>query len=449
MKWIGQHIWDFISRFRSHVYLEATESGTIASGGNLGLDSNNKVVKSASPSGTIDLTSEVTGTLPISSGGTGQTTAQAAIDALAGGVNSGKYLRGNGANVQLSSIQAVDVPTLNQDTSGEAATVATIAGLAPNTATSQATQPNITTMTGFVTGSANQLITDDGDGTVTSEANLTFSGSTFVSTAAVHTQTNAIAAASVIHNSGNNNFGGQLTLQGTRGGLDAQDDDIIGTIVFQGIDDGTPSPQLYGKIQIIAADATSNEEAGRMEFKVAEFNGTSSTIGLLIDGDTDEDGEIDVTIGAGSGSTATIAGNLVVTGTPTVGWHGSHTTIKILHSDFSADDGGRPVMIDDVDEANENFFLETHGTFKAYATIAIPTGYKATHVMVYGTNTPAVEVWEHQINSKTGVSKGTGNVDTAIDIVDVNSTATNYLLIQVAQASGDEIHGGYVTIATI
>jgi len=131
------------------------------------------------------------------------------------------------------------------------------------------------------------------------------------------------------------------------------------------------------------------------------------------------------------------------------GWHGSTTTIKILHSDFSADDGGRPVMIDDVDEANENFFLETHGTFKAYATIAIPTGYKATHVMVYGTNTPAIEVWEHQINSKTGVSKGTGNVDTEINITDVNSTLTNYLLIQVAQASGDEIHGGYVTITTI
>ena len=73
MKWLGQHIWDFISRFRSDVYLENIDSGTIASGGNLGLDSNNKVVKSASPSGTIDLTSEVTGTLPVANGGTGAT----------------------------------------------------------------------------------------------------------------------------------------------------------------------------------------------------------------------------------------------------------------------------------------------------------------------------------------------------------------------------------------
>jgi len=45
MKWIGQHIWDFISRFRSDVYLENIESGVTVSGGNLGLDSNNKIVK--------------------------------------------------------------------------------------------------------------------------------------------------------------------------------------------------------------------------------------------------------------------------------------------------------------------------------------------------------------------------------------------------------------------
>ena len=45
MKWIGQHIWDYISRFRNDVYLEDVDSGTIVSGGNLGLDSNNKIVK--------------------------------------------------------------------------------------------------------------------------------------------------------------------------------------------------------------------------------------------------------------------------------------------------------------------------------------------------------------------------------------------------------------------
>ena len=45
MKWIGQHIYDLISRFRSDVYLEDISTGTIVSGGHLGLDSNNKIVK--------------------------------------------------------------------------------------------------------------------------------------------------------------------------------------------------------------------------------------------------------------------------------------------------------------------------------------------------------------------------------------------------------------------
>ena len=54
MKWIGQHIYDQISRFRDDVYLEDISSGTIASGGNLGLDSNNKIVKQ-SDTGITDL----------------------------------------------------------------------------------------------------------------------------------------------------------------------------------------------------------------------------------------------------------------------------------------------------------------------------------------------------------------------------------------------------------
>tara|TARA_R100000700_G_C3165103_1_gene140329 strand:- start:325 stop:975 length:651 start_codon:yes stop_codon:yes gene_type:complete len=51
MKWIGQYIQDFTSRFRNDVYLESISSGTIASGGNLGLDSNNKIVKADEASG--------------------------------------------------------------------------------------------------------------------------------------------------------------------------------------------------------------------------------------------------------------------------------------------------------------------------------------------------------------------------------------------------------------
>lgn len=72
----------------------------------------------------LPLTTGVTGTLPIANGGSGQTTAQAAMNAFAGAVTSGSYLRGNGTNVVMSTIQAADVPTLNQNTTGSAGSVA-------------------------------------------------------------------------------------------------------------------------------------------------------------------------------------------------------------------------------------------------------------------------------------------------------------------------------------
>tara|TARA_R100000231_G_scaffold6283_3_gene9350 strand:- start:4016 stop:5452 length:1437 start_codon:yes stop_codon:yes gene_type:complete len=56
VKWVGQHIWNLIARFRSDVYLENINTGTIVSGGNLGLDSNNKIVKSTITTSSGDIT---------------------------------------------------------------------------------------------------------------------------------------------------------------------------------------------------------------------------------------------------------------------------------------------------------------------------------------------------------------------------------------------------------
>jgi len=65
----------------------------------------------------------ISGAVAIANGGTGQVTQQASINALAGAVTSGYYLRGNGTNVVMSAIQVSDVPTLNQNTTGTAANV--------------------------------------------------------------------------------------------------------------------------------------------------------------------------------------------------------------------------------------------------------------------------------------------------------------------------------------
>ena len=65
----------------------------------------------------------VAGTLAVANGGSGQITAQLAINAFAGAVTSGSYLRGNGTNVVMNTIQVADVPTLNQNTTGTASNV--------------------------------------------------------------------------------------------------------------------------------------------------------------------------------------------------------------------------------------------------------------------------------------------------------------------------------------
>ena len=69
MKWIGQYIQDFVSRFRNDVYLENIADGTVASDKFLGLDSNNKIVKEAITSSSGDIEGVTAGT-NLSGGGT-------------------------------------------------------------------------------------------------------------------------------------------------------------------------------------------------------------------------------------------------------------------------------------------------------------------------------------------------------------------------------------------
>lgn len=115
----------------------------------------------------VSLTTGVTGALPLENGGTGQTTQQAAINALAGTQVSGRYLRSNGTNTSLSAIVAADVPTLNQNTTGSAATLTTARTIQTNLAsTSSASFNGSANITPGVTG--NLAVTNGGTGRNTS-----------------------------------------------------------------------------------------------------------------------------------------------------------------------------------------------------------------------------------------------------------------------------------------
>ena len=127
------------------------------------------------------------------------------------------------------------------------------------------------------------------------------------------------------------------------------------------------------------------------------------------------------------------------------------SVIKLIPSDFmdNGDGGNTKFGVAYTDVAGTGYGMRPpNNATELYAFVSIPEGMKATHVDIYDKNDLAIEVFECQINATTMTSKGTGNCNTTLDITDVNSTATNFLAIEVTTTSvNDRVYGGQVTIA--
>ncbi len=115
-----------------------------------------------------------------------------------------------------------------------------------------------------------------------------------------------------------------LTLQNTHNGATSAylkfvndkgaagaDNDVCGTIAFYGDDDNQDNIE-FARIEGVVADASNGDECGAIKLYVAENDG-NNTVGLALVGST-TDGEVDVTVGAGSASVVTIPGHIDLAG---------------------------------------------------------------------------------------------------------------------------------------
>lgn len=87
--------------------------------------------------------------------------------------------------------------------------------------------------------------------------------------------------------------------------------DTCGVIQFHSLDSGAESTQ-FAEITASIANVTATDEAGKLELKVAESDGTDTAIttGLSLTGSSTVDGQVNVTLGAGASSVVSIPGSL-------------------------------------------------------------------------------------------------------------------------------------------
>ena len=123
--------------------------------------------------------------------------------------------------------------------------------------------------------------------------------------------------------------------------------------------------------------------------------------------------------------------------------------IKILPSDFLANDDNTTYSVAWKDGSGQTGVIPEDGALEMFAFVSIPSGKTATTVDVWGSNAKALNVYEHDVNAGAGMGTaiGTGTVNTELDITDTASTATNYLVIKITTtATSNRIYGGKVTI---
>jgi len=333
-----------------------------------------------------------------------------------------------------AAIGASYVATLNQNTTGEAGTVETIAGLAPNTATTQATQPAIRSI--GTDGTTLGILSDQ----------LEMSNATASMPTVKLTNTTDDDACS------------ELVFEKLRDDDAVAQGQNLGAIWFKGQDSGQNTEDyayIIGEIDV----STHPQESGSLSLGVANHDGGNGT-GLKLTGGS-ADNEIDVTIGLGGSSVTTIAGTLTIgdvaamtnagllrvpnqsniTGVGTISsgvWQG--TTIKtayigddqvtedklantlLAEIDANTAKVTRHTLIDsDVMTGASSSNVASAESIKAYVDSKYATSY-----MAFLCDTDAFVNNQYITVSGNGISNHAWNVDTDLDHTDTNARTINH-----------------------
>jgi len=225
--------------------------------------------------------------------------------------------QGSGANV---TIPAGDVKAVYLDGAGSGAAV-TDAFASLNvvdlkvqddlTVTDDMTVGGTLGVTGVLTATSLDISGDiDVDGTTNLDVtnivgDLTVTGDTITFTSA-----NANDPALKLINTTNDTDGAELQIRKDKGAAGA-DGDIVGLISFIG-DDAAQQQTIFAKMTASIATAADGSEGGKLAIGLATHDAEFQDGLVLQDGNAED--EIDVTIGSGTSSATTIAGDIKVTG---------------------------------------------------------------------------------------------------------------------------------------
>jgi len=396
MKWIGQHIWDYVSKFRNDVYLEDISTGTIASGGNLGLDSNNKIVKANTEAGELSFSgSTANGVLTYGDATT---------------INVESYLTfANGSNISrmefLSNQDTGDKFQISTGTHG-VTTLATFDDDA--TAADLRFQPDGDVIFNLLDadpdslfkinliGANNHMLevigeagnyskfrmyemggdsTDDHFEIDVGDAADTIIRTTDAGGASAHVMLQPDGDLKLQPNTGNTIFqsatSAKPSVQLVNANADAvapelvfqklatgSDGDDLGSILFKG-DDGSNNVETFAQILGEIQEADHLSEEGKLTLSVASHDAELQP-GLIIASGNAED-EVDVTIGNGMGSLTTLTGSLTSNGVVSTFTNATNSQVQIINTGNNAAGGifnlinQRPNGVDS-DVAGQIFF---------------------------------------------------------------------------------------------